>query len=220
MDLTRNIGYYLFASYRRKLIDSFLEENSHLYNGVVLDIGGRDRGKFKSPKDRVKKWIVADIEKSRNPDVVLDVSDMFSIKSESIDVINAIELFEHVEKIEKGLSECFRVLKKDGTVIITAPFLYPIHGDPFDFQRWTEAKWRKELAIIGFKIEKLEIMGKYFTVIADILKKPLDYLPTFFKILYIFFIPIFDIIAKLDTLLTKNKFANSYTTGYLIIAKK
>ncbi|MCK5039975.1 MAG: methyltransferase domain-containing protein [Candidatus Aenigmarchaeota archaeon] len=37
---------------------------------------------------------------------------MNKIKTQSIDVVNAIELFEHVEYPEKGLKECHRVLKK------------------------------------------------------------------------------------------------------------
>lgn len=39
---------------------------------------------------------------------------MRDIKNESVDVINAIELFEHVEKNEEGLKERYRVLKKMG----------------------------------------------------------------------------------------------------------
>lgn len=88
----------------------------------------------------VEKWIFVDVEEKHNPDIVLDVADMGKIKDESIDVINAIELFEHVEKIQQGLKECYRVLKKDGVMILSTPFLFPIHADPYDFQRWTEEK--------------------------------------------------------------------------------
>ena len=100
--LKKNIQYYFWASYRRKILDELLEKNKHYYKGIVLDIGGRDRGKFKKPKDKVKKWIFADIEEKHKPDIVLDVANMKDIKDESIDIINAIELFEHVEKIEKA----------------------------------------------------------------------------------------------------------------------
>jgi len=133
--MLENIKYYFWATYRRKLLDKFLEENESHYKGIVLDVGGRDRGKFKKPKDEVEKWIFADIEDKYQPDIILDVSNMNEIKDESVDVINAIELFEHVEDIEKGLRECHRVLKNDGIMILSVPFLYPIHADPFDFQR-------------------------------------------------------------------------------------
>jgi SAM-dependent methyltransferase len=220
MNLRKNIGYYFFASYRRKLIDKFLQENSHIYHGVVLDIGGRDRGKFKSPKNKVRKWIIADIEKSRNPDIVLDVANMHQINNSSIDIINAIELFEHVAKIEDGLSECFRVLKNDGLMIITIPFLYPVHADPYDFQRWTDTKWIKELTTRGFKIEKIEPMGKYFTVMADLLRAPFLHLPNILKLPFTVLLPIFDLLSNLDRFFKNNKFVDTHPAGYIIIVKK
>lgn len=138
--MINQINYYLWATYRRKKLDELQEKYQDLYHGIVMDIGGRDRGKFKKPKDKVKKWIFVDIEKKHNPDLILDIAEMKKIKSKSIDLINAIELFEHVGKIDKGLDECLRVLKKGGRLIISAPFLYKIHADPYDFQRWTETK--------------------------------------------------------------------------------
>lgn len=133
--------FYKWMTYRRRLLDLLQEKYKHLYKGVVLDIGGRDQGYFKKPKENVEKWIFADIVKEFNPDIVLDVTNMNNIDSNSVDVINAIELFEHVKDIEKGLNECFRVLKKDGVFMLSTPFLFPIHADPFDFQRWTNTKW-------------------------------------------------------------------------------
>lgn len=133
--LIRNIQYYLGATYHRKILDKLLGKNKHYYQGVVLDIGGRDRGRFNKPKHKVEKWIFADIEERHNPDIVLDVCDMNQITSDSIDVINATEIFEHIENPEKGLEECYRVLKKDGVLMLSMPFLFPIHADPPDFQR-------------------------------------------------------------------------------------
>jgi len=59
---------------------------------------------------------------------------MKQIKDESIDVVNTIELFEHVEFPEKGLRECYRVLTKGRVMIVSVLFLYPIHADPLIFK--------------------------------------------------------------------------------------
>ena len=186
------LKYYLLSTYRRKLTDKFHAKYEHLYKGIVLDIGGRDRGKFLKPRSKVKKWIFADIEKKHNPEIVLDVADMKQIKTESIDVISAIELFEHVEEIEKGLKECFRVLKKGGTILISIPFLFPVHADPYDFQRWTADKWKKELNNINFKIEKIEIMGRFFTVLCDMKKNFIKSLFIPFRYIGYLFFPFFN----------------------------
>jgi len=192
--LIRNIQYYLGATYHRKILDKLLGKNKHYYQGVVLDIGGRDRGRFNKPKHKVEKWIFADIEERHNPDIVLDVCDMNQITSDSIDVINATEIFEHIENPEKGLEECYRVLKKDGVLMLSMPFLFPIHADPSDFQRWTEQKWRKKLENLHFKIEKFEIMGMYFTVLADMQKMFIKALPKGLKHIFYIFHPLIDLV--------------------------
>lgn len=216
------IQYYFWASYRRKTLDALLEASKSYYKGVVLDIGGRDRGKFRKPKDKVEKWIFADIEAKHNPDIVLDVENMKDIEDESIDVVNATELFEHVENPEKGLKECYRVIKKGGIMILSVPFLYPIHADPYDFQRWTESKWKKVLGGIGFEIEKFEIMGRYFTVFADNQKFLLKSLPRFFRWFCYLAYPFYDLLVRLDKLnfIKSHPRLGNFHGGYFIITRK
>ena len=93
MSIADKIKYYYWASFRRKLLDKYQEKYKLIYRGVVLDIGGRDRGKFKKPKDRVEKWIFADISPKYKPDIILDITKMDTISNDSVDVISAIEVF-------------------------------------------------------------------------------------------------------------------------------
>ena len=72
--MNKSLKYYFWATYHRKKLDELQEKHKRVYKGIVLDIGGRDRGKFIKPKNNVKKWIFADIEKKHNPDLVLDVA--------------------------------------------------------------------------------------------------------------------------------------------------
>ena len=218
-------NYNYWASYRRQMLDLLQEKYKDLFKGVVLDIGGRDRGNFKKPRDKVKKWIFADINQDYNPDLILDVSDMKQINSNSIDVVNAIELFEHVYKIEKGLQECFRVLKKKGIFILSIPFLFHIHADPNDFQRWTSTKWRIELEKIGFKVEKLIIMGKFYTYLAEMYKSYLKSIKKryfFGKILFPIILPFLNLLIKWDnkSFVKEDPVLNYYHAGYFIIARK
>ena len=216
------LSYYIKSSVRRKALDKLLEKHTSLYKGIVLDIGGRDRGIFKKPKQKAEKWIFADIESKHKPDIILDVANMENIKTESIDVINAIELFEHVFNINDGISECYRVLKKDGIFILSVPFLFPVHADPFDYQRWTNTKWEKQLKNIGFKVEKIEITGRFFSVMNSMLRNLVLSLPIILRHLGYLFFPVFDLFKILDkTSLIKNhpKLGN-FHDGYFIISKK
>lgn len=212
------IQYYLGASYRRKKLDNFLNENKNYFKGSVLDIGGgRKRGKFSPPL--TEKWIFADIIPELQPDVICDVEKM-QFKDNSFDTIKATELFEHVGRPESGIRECYRVLKKGGFFIVSMPFLFPIHGDPQDFQRWTKQKWEKVLQETGFGIEKIEKIGLYFTVLADMVKTLNKSLPFVFRVFGYIFYPLLDLIALLDKNIGKNITLNKFTTGYFIIATK
>ena len=218
-NIIKKIQYYLGSSYRRKFLDKLLNENKKYFQGSVLDIGGgRKRGKFVPPK--TKKWIFADITPELKPDVICNVEKM-QFENKSFNTIKATELFEHVENLEQGIKECFRVLKKGGYFIISAPFLYPIHGDPFDFQRWTDQKWKKVLFESGFKIENLETMGGFFTLMSDMIKNVNK--KNFFLLRYLgyFFYPLLDILVSLDSIKKiQHSVFGKYVEGYFIIAKK
>ena len=38
---------------------------------------------------------------------------------------------------EQAIAEIARTLKKDGTLFISAPFVYPLHDAPYDYKRFT-----------------------------------------------------------------------------------
>ena len=218
----KNPQYFFWATYYRKSSDELHEKHADIYHGVVLDIGGRDRGRFEKPKNEVKEWLFADIEKKHDPDIVLDVASMDKIENKSIDIIEANSLFEHVYKIKKGLEECHRVLKDDGKIVITVPFLYPVHADPDDFQRWTWSKWEKELIDLGFTIEVMETMGGFFSLQGDMLKNLIKSFVPGIKHFCCLFFPLIDLLVSLDNFkrVKNNKRIGKYDRGYFIIAKK
>jgi SAM-dependent methyltransferase len=217
-----NIRYYFWASFQRKLLDSFQEKYRFIYRGVVLDIGGRDRGKFKKPKQSVEKWIFADICADHKPDIVLDMADMSAIESGTVDVIVAMEVFAHVERLDQGLDECFRILKDDGSLIFSAPLLHPIINDPCDYRRYTASGWEMELKKRHFYIKDIETLGRYFTVMADFIIMVTRSMPSIFRYIGYILYPLLSLAAWLDTtgFVLKNKKLSSFTTGYFIVARK
>lgn len=219
LELTR---YYVWASYRRKFLDKLLDRYRESFSGVVLDIGGRNRGRFEKPKAFVDKWIFADINPSHKPDIVLDVANMKQIEDQSIDVICACELFEHVAEIERGLDECVRVLKNDGGMILSVPFLYAIHADPSDYQRWTQFKWRKEIEQRSCRIDTFVIMGRFFTVMSDHTKTFFKSLPKPLNWMVVFLLPILDMLVRLDELpfIQSNHLLGKFHGGYFFVVKK
>jgi hypothetical protein len=62
------------------------------------------------------------------------------------------EVLEHVWPASTVLSEIQRVLRQDGTLYLSVPFLYPIHDAPNDFHRFTIHGIRHYLDYGGFHI--------------------------------------------------------------------
>ena len=57
--------------------------------------------------------------------------------NDSFDYVLADQVLEHVRKPWDGVNEVYRVLKPGGLTIITSALLFPVHGVPNDYFRFT-----------------------------------------------------------------------------------
>ncbi len=65
------------------------------------------------------------------------------------------EVLEHSFVPERLLSECHRVLRPGGALLLTMPFLWPEHEQPWDSQRFTHDGLRQRLVMAGFRVETM-----------------------------------------------------------------
>jgi SAM-dependent methyltransferase len=82
-------------------------------------------------------------------DILCDVR-FIPLKDNSVDVILSTSSLEHMEFPGAFFSESFRVLKPGGKLFISAPFAYPEHEVPYDFQRLTRYGMLREYNQAGF----------------------------------------------------------------------
>jgi SAM-dependent methyltransferase len=217
--LMDDLKYYLFTSCRRKMLDKALIEYRSYFKGKVIDIGGgRKDGRFMPPE--CKEWIIVDIDISSHPDVLASVEKL-PFPDNTFDCIKATELFEHVENLEKGFSECVRVLKKRGHLVISTPFLFPIHGDPFDYQRITNQKW-KSLAELNHLNIKIMEQGLFFTLINELWRAIVTNHKTPLRYLFYLSFPFVDLLSLFDKtdFVKKSSLFSKYVLGYFILLKK
>ena len=69
--------------------------------------------------------------------------------SASMDTVLLLEVLEHLGNPDDALEEIARVLKPGGQLLLTMPFLYPIHDAPHDYQRYTCHGLVRELEKVG-----------------------------------------------------------------------
>ena len=64
----------------------------------------------------------------------------------------ANEVFEHVFNPDYFLDEIYRVLKKDGKIIMTMPFVWDEHEQPYDYARYSSYGIKSILERHGFEV--------------------------------------------------------------------
>jgi SAM-dependent methyltransferase len=74
--------------------------------------------------------------------------------SNSIENILTFQVLEHVFNPDIFLSEINRVLKKDGNILITVPFMWDEHEQPYDYGRYSSFGIEDLLKKNGFKVLK------------------------------------------------------------------
>lgn len=128
--------------------------------GTVLDIGCSDcwvRNQLPSNTSYIGlDYPVTGIEMYQSrPDVFADASEL-PFENESIDTVVLFQTLEHIARPEKAISEIFRVLRPGGILLLTVPFLYPLHDEPYDFTRFTNHGLVRVLEDTGFSIETIK----------------------------------------------------------------
>lgn len=89
------------------------------------------------------------------------------IKTNSIDTVMATQVFEHVFEPEKFLDEVSRILKPGGRLIMTVPFVWDEHEQPYDFGRYTSFGLTALLERNGFKVVALRKTAGYIRTLTQ-----------------------------------------------------
>lgn len=77
---------------------------------------------------------------------------IFPFQSESFDSVICNQVLEHIFEPEDFLKETFRVLKPKGKLLLTVPFVWDEHEQPFDFARYSSFGLKHLLNRAGFRI--------------------------------------------------------------------
>jgi len=80
----------------------------------------------------------------------------FPLASEGYAAILCSQVLEHSFAPDRLLAECQRVLRPGGALLLTIPFFWPEHEQPWDSQRFTRFGLKRRLEIAGFRLERIE----------------------------------------------------------------
>jgi len=101
-----------------------------------LQVSGQEGYADLRPLFQGKTYVGCDMRPGLGVDRIENVENL-TIQDETVGTILIIDTLEHVENPHKALDEIYRVLKKDGIIIMTSVMNFPIHDYPGDFWRFT-----------------------------------------------------------------------------------
>jgi SAM-dependent methyltransferase len=97
---------------------------------------------------------------------VLAPIDKVPLPDAHFDAIICTEVLEHVPDVHAAFRELSRLLKPNGVLILTTPFCYPLHEEPYDFGRLTPYQVQKSAVDNGLNVVELTPAGNELEVIA------------------------------------------------------
>ena len=159
-----------------------------------------------------------DIDPARKPDILASVTDLSMFRPASVDRIFMMEVLEHVDDPRKAAAEAHRVLKPEGLLVGSTPFILGIHDHPFDFFRYT----RFGLQLIFSAFEEIEIVERntYFEAIAVLLLRLINTAPQDKQTQVLLKFPLFVVTAMWLKWLGRGLDDPDCTTGYFFVFKK
>ncbi|MDD3465758.1 MAG: class I SAM-dependent methyltransferase [Campylobacterales bacterium] len=125
------------------------------FAGRVLDVGCGSKP-YKKYCVNSSEYVGLEIDTPENrrrkkADFFYDGS-RFPFENNSFDCVLSNEVFEHVFNPVEFLSEINRVLKKEGLLLISVPFVWDEHEQPHDYARYSSFGLKYNLEKAGFEI--------------------------------------------------------------------
>lgn len=136
--------------------------------GVCLDLGCGSQPYRALIEPHVARYVPVDYDTHRGtlrPWVRVNAM-AIPFKDEAFDSAVCFQVLEHVPEPARTLAELQRVLRPDGVLYMTTPFLWMVHEEPWDFYRYTEFGLRALLKQAGFEVVSLKPLGGALTTIA------------------------------------------------------
>ncbi|MCC6166438.1 MAG: methyltransferase domain-containing protein [Caldilineaceae bacterium] len=233
MSMAHPSAYRLTYSLRRLYVDAFMAQQAAALapRSRVLDLGGHKRakrGEFDIGRYDLQV-VYANLTVDKTPDLQANAAAL-PLAADSFDAVVCAELLEHVPDPRRVLVEAARVLRPGGSLVLTIPFLYPIHADPYDFGRYTDTFWRHTLAEAGFCGVEVTPQGFFFSVLVGFLKLAVNQARRpgvpgrlLRAVLTVALVaPLQAAALRLDqsSLVRRQSFLRAFTTGYGVVAAR
>jgi SAM-dependent methyltransferase len=119
---------------------------------------------------KLSRYIGADVSAADGIflDIEIEPQQALPLDAASIDTLLSTQTLEHIEDVEFYISECARLVRPDGVLILTAPMQWRHHEVPYDYWRFTQYGLISLLERHGFSIKSIAPCGGVYALIGQI----------------------------------------------------
>lgn len=137
--------------------------------GKILDFGCGSKP-YQSLFINATSYVGVDIEREGHSHLSEPVDVMYDGKTISFpdgyfDAVFSSEVIEHIFNLEEIIPEIARVMKSEGKLLLTCPFIWNEHEVPADFARYTQYALKHLLEKNGFSLLVIDKSGDFLTAI-------------------------------------------------------
>ena len=119
---------------------------------IVLDYGCGNKPYEDLFRTKFRRYVGADFAGNSAAELVVGPHGELPLEPESIDCVLSTQVLEHVDDPKLYLAEAYRVLRTQGSLVLSTHGMWRYHPDPADYWRWTIDGLRREITGAGFDI--------------------------------------------------------------------
>jgi SAM-dependent methyltransferase len=144
---------------RRSILEALGRLRRHVQPGRILDVGcgTKPYANLLAPPGSLYWGVDYPVtmaqshQSATRADVWADCQRL-PFASESLDTVITTQVLEHVPHPPAFMAELARVLRPGGSLILSAPMVWPLHEEPYDFYRYTLYGLRTLFQRAGFEV--------------------------------------------------------------------
>ena len=120
--------------------------------GRLLDYGAGDSPYRPLFVDAGFNYVAADLADNAAADIVLTDDGGVDQPDASFDWILSSQVLEHVPNVQAYLREARRLVRDEGTLVLSTHGFWQYHGHPHDYWRWTRPGLIREVQAAGWRV--------------------------------------------------------------------
>ena len=145
------------------------QEAASFVRGRILDVGCGERPYEELFSPLVKRYVGIDWPATLHARCSVDAwadATRLPFSAHSFETVCAFQVLEHIAQPTLAIAEMARVLVEGGHVVLTTPFMWGLHEEPYDFYRFTSHGLRHLCEQHGLEIVSITPLAGLWAVIA------------------------------------------------------